>query len=186
MGIEEIKKKIRLAINVVEDVPEPFRTKAFEVVLSSMLAGLSPKISSPPIRAETQSKKRISSIESKIEELAKVADIEVNQLRDIFHFGEKEPTFIGNVSGGEAEKQVQISRLLLLVMHDVYRHEWIKSSFLWKALEDCGVGSLAHLSRNLKRRRTEFRAIGQKKGKKYKLTGPGRQNAIESLRQLIV
>lgn len=52
-------------------------------------------------------------------------------------------------------------------------------------LKDHGVGSLDNLARNLARRETEFRAMGQKKVKKYKLTEPGRQNAIELLRQFV-
>jgi hypothetical protein len=37
MQVKEIKNKIQLAIQAVADVEEPFKTKAFEVVLSRLL-----------------------------------------------------------------------------------------------------------------------------------------------------
>lgn len=185
MNMKEIKGKIQLAIDIAKDVPEPFKTKAFEVVLSSLLTGLLPKESSSSTYAESYSAKGKISIETKIGKLARIASIEENQLKDIFHFGEKEPTFIGRVAGTEAERQVQMCRFILLAMHEIYECEWVKGSFLWKSLQDYGVGSLKNLSKNLERREAEFRAVGKRRGKKYKLTQQGRQNTIELLRQLV-
>lgn len=186
METKEIKEKIQLAITLVEDVPEPFKTKAFEVVLSNLLEGFLPKKTRPLFPKEAkESRETAQSIEDKIERLAKIVDIEVSQLKDIFQFEEKEPIFIGRVEGTEAEKQVQACRLIILVSKEVYEQEWVDGSFLWKVLKDLGIGSLDNLSRNLKSREDEFRMMGQKTGKKYKLTEPGRRNALQSLRQLV-
>lgn len=184
METKEIKDKIQLAITLVEDVPEPFKTKAFEVILSNLLEGSLPKKTPPSFPKEAkESSEIVQSLEDKIERLAKIADIEVSRLKDIFQFEEKEPMFIGRVEGTEAERQAQISRLMILVCKEVYGKEWVEGSFLWKVLGDYGVGSLQHLARNLERRENEFRMMGQGRGRKYKLTEQGRQNAVASLRQ---
>lgn len=184
METEEIKEKIKLAMSLVEDVPEPFKTKAFEVILSNLLGGVFPKKGSDILPEETKVAEVTRNIELKIQKLAELVGIEVSQLEDIFQFEEKGPTFIGRVNGTEAEKQVQVCRLAILVLKEVYGQEWVEGSILWKILQDCGIGSLDNLAKNLKAQGNEFRMMGQKRGKKYKLTEPGRQNALQSLKQL--
>jgi hypothetical protein len=105
-------------------------------------------------------------IEGKVQKLAEIVGIEVRQLKDIFQFEENQPIFIGRVNGNEAEKQVQICRLIILVSKEVYEKEWVEGSFLWKILQDYGIGSLDNLAANLKARENEFRMIGQKKRQK--------------------
>jgi hypothetical protein len=181
---DEIKKKIQLAVDSVADVSEPLKTKAFEIVLSHLLAGPSTKSPSTPPHLATELGERSIGIDEKIQKLAATANIETRQLKDIFHFGEKEQTFIGRIEGTEAEKQFQITQLVLLSSQEVYGHEWVKGSFLWKILKDYGVGSLDNLAQNLSTRPNEIRAMGQKRGRQYKLTEQGRQNAIGLLRRL--
>jgi len=183
METEQIKNKIQTAVDVVKDVPEPFRMKAFEVVLTSLMKSSGSEIQYGT-RSETQPPEGVQTVESKLEKLAKTAGIQVQQLKDIFQFAEKEPVFIGKVAGTEANRQVQISRLLLLAMQEAYGTEWVEGSFLSKALQDYGVGSLPNLARNLGEETADFRAMGQKKGRKYKLTEQGRKTAIESVKQL--
>jgi hypothetical protein len=184
METEEIKKKIQLAISLVQDVPEPFKAKAFEVILSNLLEGVLPKKASRILHEETKVTEVTQNVELKTQKLAELVGIEISQLKDIFQFEEKGPTFIGRVNGTEAEKQVQVCRLAIFILKEVYGQEWIEGSFLWKILQDCRIGSLDNLAANLRARENEFRMMGQKKGKKYKLTELGRQNAIQSLRQL--
>jgi len=184
METEEIKEKIQLAMSLVEGVPEPFKTKAFEVILSNLLEGVLPKKASHILHEETKVTEATRNIEPKIQKLAELVGTEVRQLKDIFQFEENRPIFIGRVNGTEAEKQVQICRLVIFVLKEVYGQEWVEGSFLWKILQDYGIGSLENLATNLKARENEFRMMGQKRGRKYKLTEPGRQNALQSLRQL--
>lgn len=114
MKIEEIKKTVHLAIDSVKDVPEPFKTKAFEIILSNLLAEFSPKKPLPLVNEEKQPVGGVTTIEDKIEKLAKIANIEVNQSKDIFQFGEKEPIFIGRVEGTEAESRFESVRWYFL------------------------------------------------------------------------
>jgi hypothetical protein len=181
MELEEIIKKIQFAMDAVSNIPEPFKVKAFEIVLSKSLDEV-PKEDTSASNVELREKP--TNVGDKMEKLTKVATITLEQLKDIFDFKAEEPIFIGRVEGNEAEKQVQISELMLLVMQEVYEHEWVASSFLWKTLQECGVGSLDNLAAHLSERPDLFRAMGQKRGRKYRLTGPGRTAALELLRRL--
>jgi len=182
--MKEIKRKVNLAMDAVKDVPEPFKIKAFDVILSNLLGEASQQELPPSIHVEARPTEDSEGLPDEVKSLSKIANMETNQLKDVLHFDENEPVFIGRVEGTEADKQIQISRVLLLVMQEVYGNEWVKGSFLWKALEDYGVGSLSNLAANLANQQAEFRAMGQKKGRKYKLTEQGKQIAIESLRQM--
>ena len=185
MQVEEIKEKIRLAIQAVADVEEPFKTKAFEVVLSTLLK--KPEAegppSPPPSSARTTTKVP-RTVDQKIAKFAKEANFEVSKLKDLFEFEEDKPIFIGRVEGNEAEKQVQISKCLLLAYRSVYGKNWVETSFLSKALDDYGVGSLGNLATNLRKHEEEFRAKGHHRWKQYKLTQQGRKNALDLIRQL--
>jgi hypothetical protein len=185
MEIEEIKKKIQFAIDSVNNFPEPYRLKAFEVILAKSLEELSEKEPLHPIHERSSIETSPLNIGEKIEKLAKDANITIEQLKDVFDFKENVPIFISKAEGKEAsEKQVQISELVLLVMHEVYEQEWLASSFLWQVLQECGVGSLDNFAANLSQRTDLFRAMGKKRGRKYRLTGPGKTAALELLKRL--
>lgn len=184
MDIEELKKKIQFAIDSVNNFPEPYRLKAFEVILAKSLEEFSEKEPLHPTHEKPSTETRPSSIEEKTGKFAKNANITLEQLKDVLDFKENGPIFIGRFEGNEAEKQVQISELVLLVMHEVYEHEWVTSSFLWQVLQECGVSSLDNLAANLSQRTDLFRAMGQKRGRKYRLTGPGKTAALELLSRL--
>lgn len=182
MEVNQVKQKIGLAMEAVQDVPEPFKLKAFEVVLSNSLASSANTL----LSSETKSTNNhgLVSIESKVEKIAGIIKLEKELIKDAIDFGEDEPSFIATVDGSETERQVQISRSILFVMDHAYGREWVKSSFLLRKLQDCGVGSLQHLNENLEARKTDFRSRGKKKGTEYKLTQPGQQNAIAFIREL--
>ena len=182
--VEEIKEKIQLAIQAVADVEEPFKTKAFEVILSTLLKKPEAEeraAQPPPTKVITKGAK---TLDRKIATFANEANVGVSKLKDIFEFEEDKPIFIGRVEGSEAEKQVQISRCLLAAYKTVYGKAWVKASLLSEALDDYGIGSLANLAANLGKCEEEFRAKGQRRGRQYKLTQQGIQNALDAIRQL--
>ncbi|TET26556.1 MAG: hypothetical protein E3J73_04325 [Candidatus Bathyarchaeum sp.] len=184
MQIEEIKEKINQAIKAVADVEEPFRTKAFEIVLSTLLEGSVIKTSIKSRSSTETSTRRTNTLNQQIAEFAKKAGIESGKLRDFYDFEEDEPVFIGKVEGREAEKQIQISKCLLIAYESVYGISWVKTSILSKALDNYGVGSLNNLAKNLGKCRDDFRSKGQFRGTQYKLTQLGRESALNLLRQL--
>lgn len=184
MQVEEIKERIQLAIQAVADVEEPFKTKAFEVILSALLKQPeTERRPATPLSAKVIAK-GAKTLDEKIANFANEANVEVRKLKDIFEFDEDKPMFIGKVEGSEAEKKVQISKCLLVAYKIVYRKDWVDASFLSKALDDYGVRSLANLAANLGKCEEEFRAKGKGRGRQYKLTQQGRKNALDLIRQL--
>jgi len=139
--VEEIKEKIQLAIQAVADVKEPFKTKAFEVILSTLLKKPEAEVHAAPPPSTKVITKGAKTLNQKIAEFANEANVEVSKLKDIFEFEEDKPIFIGRVEGSEAEKQVQISKCLLVSYKSVYGKDWVEASFLSKALDDYGVES---------------------------------------------
>lgn len=186
MNIKEMKSKIQLAVEAVQDVPEPLKTKAFEIVLYKLLSMTEAPRSGESLKhTDTEALVINRDIEVKIAQFAQAAGISLAQVKDVFEFEEARPVFIGRVSGNEKEKQFQISRLILLAFKDVYSQEWIAGSILWKILKNYGVGSLANLAKNLTSNESEILAMGQRRDRKYKLTETGRQNALAALKQLV-
>ena len=187
MEVKEIKGKIKVAIDAVDDVPEAFKIKAFEVVLSKLLNER--KFEANESEGEKGGSNELTavsqSMDDKIKKMAEAAGVTVNQLNDIFQFGETTLKFIGRIEGKDAGKQVQISRLIIFAYKEVYGQEWVEGSIIREVLKDCGVGSLNHFSENLMHFENEFRTIGLKSAMKYKLTEPGKQTAITLLKQLV-
>lgn len=186
MSIEEIRNKIRIAVDAVQNVPEPLKVKAFEIVLNKMLSTYESAASGGQTLKHGETNTAIvKDMEAKLAELAHNAGISIEQLKDVFNFEVERPVFIGRVNGKESEKQFHISRLVMLAFKDVYGREWIEGSILSKILKDYGVGSLDNLARNLTAAENEVRAMGQTRDRKYKLTETGRQNALTALKQLV-
>jgi hypothetical protein len=183
--VEEIKKKIQVAIQTVEDIEEPFKIKAFEVVLSNLLTTTKREevrgIAPPPIKVKTKGTK---TLDQKIAELAKAANVDTSKMKDVFEFEEDNIIFIGKVEGKEVEKQVKISECLLAAYKVVYGKTWVETSILWKALNDYGVGSLANLAKNLGKCTSDIRTKGKARGTKYKLTQQGYENALALIKEL--
>jgi hypothetical protein len=160
---DEIDILIQRAIKIAEKVPEQYRLKAFEVVLSNLLVY--------PIfeKKEGQERERadVRGFEEKVAEFAAKCNLSIAQLRSVFEFQDDKPVFIIHGLGGtHAERQVQVSRYLLAAYSEVYGKEWVK---LVQVLEDHGIGSLGNLAKNLKKYPTIFNVKGQGKGTEYKL-----------------
>jgi hypothetical protein len=187
VNVKELKSKIQLAVDAVQDVPDALKGKAFEIVLKKILAtSEEPAVMGvTSINAGSEHVEQSSGLESKIMLLAQTAEISVTQLKDVFKFEEDAPIFIGRINGSEKEKQIQMSRWIILAFKDVYDKEWVDGSTLWKILKDYGVKALDNLAKNLKSTENEILAMGQRRDRKYKLTETGRQNALVALKQFI-
>lgn len=186
MEIEEIKQRVKVAMVAVNEVPEPFKLKAFEVILSCLLApNTAMALESKPVGVIVPEGKNGESSGLNTQNLCKITGLTTEQLDDVFHFDSDEPTFIGRINGNEKEKQVQVTRLLLLATKYAYGKDWATGSFLWKALKNYGIGSLDNLSHNLETDAANFNIKGKGKGREYKLTQQGETTAIESLKQFV-
>ena len=186
MQTEQIKNKIKMAIDAVSDVEEPFKIKAFEVILSKLLEESEEMIhhlATPSPKSTTQGNLKGAKTLERIASFAKRCNLNAAQLRDAIEFKEDVPMFIEKVEGSDAEKQVKASQCLLATYENVYQRDWIEASTLRQNLADSGV-PLANLARSLKSQKEIFRKIGKKKNTKYKLTGLGKKKAYQLIRKL--
>jgi hypothetical protein len=160
---DKIGTLIQRAIQIVEKVPEQYRLKAFEVVLS--------KILNFPLseRQEKREKEGVvgEGFEGKIAEFAAKCNLSIEQLKSIFDFQKDKPIFIIRGLGKSfAESQVLVSRYLLAVYCEVYGKEWVGLS---PVLAEHGIGSLDNLAQNLQSHTDIFGVRGQGKATEYKL-----------------
>ena len=180
MEIEDIKNQIQFAINAVKDFDEPYRTKAFEVILSKLIEG---RPTEKKIEPSEVKKKKISTLNGKIAEFAKAANITAEQLGNVFDFKEQDLTFIAPLTGSLADRQFQFCESILIGSELVYGNKWTKASILTKKMDDYGLHT-RNLARNLARRSGIFRRTGQKRGSKWKLTDVGIREALDLVRRI--
>lgn len=186
--MKQIKNKIKTAIEAVSDIEEPFKTKAFEVILSKLLEKSEetgqPTATPSPTSTTLVTLKGEKTVEERIVRFAKRCNLSVTELRDVIESEEDGPIFIGKIEGTDAEKQVKASQCLLATYENVHQRDWIEASMLSQNLADSGV-PLANLARSLKSQKEIFRKMGKKKkNTKYKLTGLGKKKAYELIRKL--
>jgi hypothetical protein len=177
---EKIKAIIQRSINIVKDVEEPYRLKAFEVVLSKLWSSLEEK---EKHKGEIPQKREETSLEIKIENFAKKCNVSTEQLKNVYDFEEEKPTFIlaRTLQGSHSERQVLVSRCLLAAYDEVYGKKWVS---LRKVLDEHSIGSLQHLARNLERRLDIFRIRGKGKSTEYKLTDTAKSETLDMIRAL--
>ncbi len=177
---EQLKAKIQRAINITKDLDEPYRSKAFEIVLSS-------SINHQLItEKETEQKKTEnaptteSGLDAKIQNFANKCNLKVEQLKNVYEFEEDTPIFIVRFKKTETEKQILISRLLLVAYEEVYDQEWLS---LKQILKNHGVKGLKHLSENIEKSGL-FLKKGGTKSTQYKLVSSIKFETCKMVAQL--
>ncbi|MEM2102104.1 MAG: hypothetical protein QXM22_01155 [Candidatus Bathyarchaeia archaeon] len=177
---EKIEALIQRAIRIVEKVREPYRMKAFEVVLSNLL--VSPLFERKEKQKETKGAE--GTLDERIAEFAAECKLTVEQLKSVFEFQQDKPIFIvpRQVGSTHAQNQVLVSRYLLAAYGEIYGKEWVS---LVPVLTDHGVGSLANLAVNLKRHPTVFNIKGQGKGTEYKLVEAAKHETFNMIHNLV-
>jgi len=177
---ENIKSIIQRAIDIVKDIEEPYRLKAFEVVLSKLW---------PPSFEEKQKLKEKSllrtgemDIKAKIEEFAAECDLSVEQLTSIYDFQKDKPLLIIPLQGNHADRQVFASRFLLAAYSEVYGVEWVN---LRQPLSEHQIRSLANLAKNLKKEGI-FGIRGTKKATEYKLLDTAKHQTYSMIHEFAI
>jgi hypothetical protein len=172
---EKIKAMIRRAINIVADIEEPYRAKAFEVVLSRLWTGSYEK-------EQGEKVEKPGTLEAKINNFGTKCNLSTDQLKSIYDFKEDKPVFIISLRGTHAERQVLISRYLLAAYDEVYGKEWVS---LYQVLSDHGISSLGNLSNNLKKHSEIFNLRGQGKAREYKLVDAAKRDTFQMIHDLV-
>lgn len=177
--IEEIKKQIQTAIEAVKDFDEPYRTKAFEVILSKFMERIPVEKGVKRVRRKTQA----LPLKEKIEEFAEATNLSVDQLENVFEFDEQGLRFIAPLTGSIPERQVSFVQCVLIGLEYVYGKKSISATEFAKIFDDYGL-SKKNIGRSLGRHRPLFRMFGRKKSTKYRLTDVGKTSAIELVHTL--
>jgi len=109
--------------------------------------------------------------------LASSTNIEEEKLKDIYSIKDKQIVLVISAVPGEskADKQRNLATLILLAYHSGLGYEWISSSLLAEAASHSKLYDTSKFAQNLKS--DSFRSTGVKKGLKYKLSGPGLNDA---------
>jgi len=176
--IGKIKEQIQAAIEAVKDFDEPYKTKAFEVILSKNLDALS---SGKSERKGKEGETPLSDLAEKIENFATEVGVSIAQLESVFQFNDDLEFIYRPLPGAVADRQASFSQCILIGMEEVYKKKLIDASELIKKLDAYGLDS-KNLSRNLQRRTDVFRMMGRGKATRYKLTDTGKTSAIELVR----
>jgi len=109
--------------------------------------------------------------------LASSTNIEEGKLKDIYSIKDKQIVLVISAVPGEskADKQRNLAMLILLAYHSGLGYEWISSGLLAEAASHSKLYDTSKFAQNLKS--DSFRSTGVKKGLKYKLSGPGLNDA---------
>jgi len=175
---EKIKAIIQRAINIVKGVEEPYRLKAFEVVLSKLWPA---SLEERKEREKKPKKPEGMNLEAKIEDFADKCNVSVEQLTNIYDFQKDKPLLIVPLQGNHRERQVFASRYLLVAYSEIYGQKWVN---LRQPLSEQGVRSLQNLAENLKKHREIFRSRGRGKAMEYKLVDAAKRETFDMIRAL--
>ncbi len=179
---DDLKEIFKGALELIVDIPDPFKTKAFEIAVNQILSSKSQedrreRLSSPdrlPIKVDGGFFERMK------EQLA----IEVKALKTVYKLDKDgKIKVISPLSGNDAEKQRQLALIYLLAKILGFEKEWTS------ALEFAGEAKLhgindGHISDNLDKDGTILKS-GKKRGKEYGLTPGGIEKAKELLKKLV-
>lgn len=175
----DIKKQIKAAIEAVKDFDEPYRTKAFEVILSKFME----KLPSERVVKDATKGEKPPHHEERIKRFAEAANLSVEQLENVFEFNKESLRFIAPLTDSVPQKQITFTHCILTGLEQVYGKKSIKATELAGMLDDYGL-STANLARGLQSRSDIFRKVGKKRETRYKLTDVGKNSAIELVRTL--
>lgn len=179
---KQIKAAIKRAIDVSKDFEEPYRLKAFEIILAHSLSNsfrIGEKIEQTLTIESTPS--GVPTLNTNIQNLSKKCDLSIEQLKNVYDFQEKYPILIIPLKGNQSEKQILASRLLLVAYDEVYGQEWLS---LTEVLQNHGIGALQHLSENLDRAQNIFLKRGERNTRQYKLVNSAKIASYKIISQI--
>jgi hypothetical protein len=111
--------------------------------------------------------------------------IDEGKLKDVYSIKDKQIVLVISSIPGEskADKQRNLSALILLAYHNGLGYEWVSSGLIAEAAGHSKLYDTSKFAKNLKC--NLFRSTGVKKGLKYKLSGPGLNEAKNLLANII-
>lgn len=183
----ELKEIFKEASELVEDIPEPVRSKAFEIAVTHLL-GVSTEVKSLEIvnqSAKMSEGKTQAPVESRFfEKMSKELGIELEQLKTIYRLDKKgDLKVIAQLTGENAAGQRNLAFLYLLAKKVGLGEEWVSAFDFAKQAKSYGIYD-GHVSKNLSKEKKILQS-GRRRGKEYGLTPTGEAQAIEMLREMV-
>ena len=178
-----VKKKAKLAIDMIEDIDESYKKNAFQVVFSKLLDSFTTNSSTAPKKSLQTKKVEDVDLEKNKKILSQKAGLTVAELEDIFDFGDNEIRIIAPLSGTMSEKRLVATQCILTAYRIILNREWVIASELAKHMKALSLYN-SHLSRDLAKNKQTFREKGKTKSKKYRITDVGIKSSLNIIKDL--
>ena len=190
MEINQIKNKIKIALDSVKELDEPYKLETYKIILTLSLSDSLPL-------SEENNQQKDNKLTPKIEKspksdhnitkLSNLCKITTRELSDVLKFDNNEVILKKVLTGTEAEQQVSGSQLILLGYEIGLGTSEISSKTLKGVLKKSNITDKgSNFAQNLKRRKDLFSMSSKSSGiNLYSLTAnKGRTSAIELLTKL--
>ena len=179
--LQEALKKANAEVEAAKITDPEMKKIAFAKAVDFYLQGTKSPFQSP----ETVHKTSNTNSSNFWPSLASSTGIGEEKLKDVYSIKDKQIVLVISSVPGEskADKQRNLSALILLAYHNGLAYEWISSSLLAEAAAHSKLYDKSKFAKNI--RSDSFRHEGVKKGLSYKLSGPGLNEAKILLADLI-
>lgn len=185
MKSNDLKQKIKIAKEAVENESEPYKTEAFKVILNKLIESDSVS-KEKELFHSPQPEKTKQNIDLLLKKFASQCNLTEEQLGKVFSIKGNSIEIIAPIQGSDAKKHLYVTLCVLAAYEYVLGHDWVPVSVITEYMKSAGVKDLKNLSRTLAKHRTYFRKTGGRRFVKYKLTTTdGRITALEAIRKLV-
>ena len=186
MEIDEIKMKIKFAMDAVEDIDKDYKIEAFKIILSREL-GISS--STTPKKIEIGSTPETpKDTHPKIKDLTTKLDVSEGEIGNVVSISDDKIDIHNTFERNDKENMINFSQCYLIIKFYVFKNEWVYASEIINAMKEVGIEDASgNFTTYLKNESSIFVKRGRGKGKsEFKLVTPkGREIALSTLKNLI-
>lgn len=190
METSDIKKKIKIALDSVKELDEPYKLETYKIILTKSLEFPNSSLENITQQDNVKSTPKIddlSNLDQGIKKLLKLCNIDERELSDIIKIENDEVTIKKILTGTEKQQQVVGSQLILLVYEFGLGITEIDSITLKKVLKKSHINDKSgNFSTYMKNDKNLFSMSSKGGGRNtYSLTAnKGRTSAIKLLTKL--
>lgn len=185
MEVKQLKEKIKIAHESVENELEPYKMEAFKIILEKLLHDItnSKQVDSNQITDIQTIEQNTDSTQS-LFKLATKCDLEIQELTNVLELENNEIILLKKMNQDtDAKNQVVASQIILTARMKGLNEEWTKTSVLLEIGLKNRLGFETNLSRNLTQSKI-FRTKGQGRATEYSLTTDGWQEGLKIITTL--
>ena len=181
MNLDELKEKIKIALESVKDLEDPYRIEAFKIVLENLLDNI--ESSSNPINNSSLIEKtELHDSGDNILTLANKCNISKDEVYNVITLKDSIIEFLAPIEGTDAFQHVVGALCILLSYEIVLEISLLSSKKIFKSLRPAGIRDTGgNFATNLKKYPKLFVIDGQR----YRLTTNfGREKAQKTFYKL--